>query len=107
MQGVLASEGGQLAFGRTGEDEAKFIDIANSTMFVTEEHTILTYELGAARAGPGRSRDDRARVLGHLRHARLRPSVIGGSLTAGSRTRERTLQGRLGVSACRPDPLGY
>ena len=41
MQAELASEKGQQAFGRLGEDEAKFIDIANSTMFLTEEHTIF------------------------------------------------------------------
>ena len=41
IQATLASEDGQRAFGRLGEDEAKFIDIANSTIFLTEEHTIF------------------------------------------------------------------
>jgi uncharacterized protein (TIGR02118 family) len=41
LQAELSSEAGQQAFGRLGEDEAKFIDIGSSTMFLTEEHTIF------------------------------------------------------------------
>jgi len=41
VQAVLATEAGQRAFGQLGEDEANFIDIGQSTLFITEEHTIF------------------------------------------------------------------
>ena len=41
VQAVLATEAGQRAFGQLGEDEANFIDIGRSTLFITEEHTIF------------------------------------------------------------------
>jgi uncharacterized protein (TIGR02118 family) len=38
---VLSTEEGQHAGGTLIEDEARFIDFARSSLFVTEEHTIL------------------------------------------------------------------
>lgn len=41
LQAALATEAGAEAGQRLLEDEAKFIDLARSTIFLTEEHTIF------------------------------------------------------------------
>ena len=41
LQGALASEAGQAAGAMLAEDEARFIDLEASTIFFTEEHTVI------------------------------------------------------------------